>query len=459
MDILVLHSLGVVCRRDRRAFSRPPRNGSNLRTLDPSNLEFVILSFEGPDQPYSQAGGLGVRVTNLTAALAAKGFATHLFFVGDPDLPGYEERSDGKLRLNRWCQWQSRYHPGGIYENENWKVDEYQETIPEHVTNFVVHPAVEAGKYVAVIAEDWHPADALCRLSDSLHFNRLRRKCLLMWNANNDMSFHRINWGRVAYLAQFTAVSRYVKHQIGALGFDAMVIPNGIPDDFLRKPPEGAIRMLRDAVACDLFFFKIGRMDPDKGWVESVDAVAELKARGLNAKLVMKGGRHETHRDYFLGHAAWLGLKFQEVHPSGNSLEEVAAALKDAAPNADILDIQTFIPDDVLPALYAAADGTLANSLYEPFGIVGLEAMAAGGIAFVGSTGEDYAISGQNAIVLDTGYGDEVATMAIALHQDPEWSAGIRTRGRELASLFTWDHSIEIMLRKLQLIAVKQYLD
>ncbi len=36
----------------------------------PENTEFVILSFEGPDQPYSQAGGLGVRVSNLSIALA-----------------------------------------------------------------------------------------------------------------------------------------------------------------------------------------------------------------------------------------------------------------------------------------------------------------------------------------------------------------------------------------------------
>ena len=57
------------------------------RNITPENTEFVILSFEGPDG-YSLAGDLGVRVNYLSATLARMGFTTHLFFVGDPRLPG-----------------------------------------------------------------------------------------------------------------------------------------------------------------------------------------------------------------------------------------------------------------------------------------------------------------------------------------------------------------------------------
>ena len=49
-----------------------------------------------------------------------------------------------------------------------------------------------------------------------------------------------------------------------------------------------------------------------------------------------------------------------------------------------------------------SADAVLANSGHEPFGLVGLEVMAAGGIAFTGSTGEDYVLSFENAIALET---------------------------------------------------------
>jgi len=57
--------------------------------ITPSSAIFVLLSFEGPD-PYSQAGGLGTRMNNLAEALAGLGFETHLFFIGDPELPGEE---------------------------------------------------------------------------------------------------------------------------------------------------------------------------------------------------------------------------------------------------------------------------------------------------------------------------------------------------------------------------------
>ena len=421
----------------------------------PENTEFVLLSFEGPDQPYSQAGGLGVRVTNLCVALARLGFQTHLFFVGDPDLPGFEEREAGLLRLNRWNQWQSRYHRGGVYDNEDWKITEYQDTIPHHVTQFVVRPAVDAGKRVVIIAEEWHTAETLARLSDSLHFLGLRGECILMWNANNDMSLHRVNWGRLAYVCQLTAVSRYVKHQMRFINVNAMVIPNGIPNRMLDPIPREPIDLLRDALGADIFFFKIGRMDPDKGWLQAADAVARLKARGVKARLVMKGGSAEHHRGHFLGHAHWLGLHFAEVHPAGRGLEDLAAALRDQT-DADIIDIKAFIPDELLPPLYAAAHGVLANSIYEPFGLVGLEAMASGGIAYVGSTGEDYALSAQNAVVLDTDEGDEIAVMALELRSNPEWARRLRGRARETAALFTWDQAIGVLLRKLPLMAATQ---
>ena len=140
----------------------------------PENLEIVFLSFEGPDQPYAQAGGLGVRVSNFTRALARAGFVTHLFFVGDPDLPDYEPREDGRLHLRRWSQWVSAHHRAGVYDGEIAKVHDYQDSVPSFVTDHVVRPAVEAGRKVAVIAEDWHTGDALARLSDSLNFVGLR---------------------------------------------------------------------------------------------------------------------------------------------------------------------------------------------------------------------------------------------------------------------------------------------
>lgn len=88
--------------------------------LAPDNAVFCLLSFEGPDR-YSQAGGLGVRVTHLAETLAERGFTTHLIFVGDPAALGREVRVDGRLTLHRWCQWISAHHPAGVYDGEDGK--------------------------------------------------------------------------------------------------------------------------------------------------------------------------------------------------------------------------------------------------------------------------------------------------------------------------------------------------
>ena len=90
---------------------------------------FVLLSFEGPDA-YSRAGGLGTRVSGLASALAEEGYETHLFFIGSPDLPGHDILSDGNLHLHRWCQWISRYYPGGVYEGEEAKLSDWNQSLP-----------------------------------------------------------------------------------------------------------------------------------------------------------------------------------------------------------------------------------------------------------------------------------------------------------------------------------------
>jgi hypothetical protein len=94
--------------------------------LETEQTVFIILSFEGPDV-YSQAGGLGVRVKELSRALAERGYQTHLFFVGDPQLPAHESLLEGRLNLHRWSQWISRFYPMGVYSGEDDKVRRYGE--------------------------------------------------------------------------------------------------------------------------------------------------------------------------------------------------------------------------------------------------------------------------------------------------------------------------------------------
>jgi len=111
--------------------------GPLLRPVLPENTEFVILSFEGPD-PYSNAGGLGVRVTELSRALADAGFRTHLFFIGDPEKPPIEA-GGGRLILRRWGQWISRYYPNGVYQGEKQKLYDFHSSVPGVIADEVGH--------------------------------------------------------------------------------------------------------------------------------------------------------------------------------------------------------------------------------------------------------------------------------------------------------------------------------
>jgi len=80
----------------------------------------------------------------------------------------------------------------------------------------------------------------------------------------------------------------------------------------------------------------------------------------------------------------------------------------------------------------------LANSEKEPFGLVGLEVMASGGVAYVGRTGEDYAVPFSNAVVMQSDDPRELLTTHVTLRRRPEMVAAIRASGRATARRFEW---------------------
>lgn len=421
--------------------------------VSPANTEFVVMSFEGPDQ-YSKAGGLGVRVAELSAALAERGFDTHVMFVGDPNLPAEETVGDGRLHLHRWCQWVSRYYPEGVYQGENEKLYDFNESAPWYVMDKIVRPAAERGRIVAILGEEWHTAEAVSRISDLLYRNGLRKQAVQFWNANNTMSFHRINWGRLTFTNTVTTVSRYMKHIMWGFGCDPLVIPNGIPRRALDPVDESAVASVRATLKGDPLLFKIGRFDPDKRWNMAVETVARLKGMGMRPVLPIRGGI-EPHGAEVIGNARALGLTVKEVRADGRSVADCLQALASAG-QADVLDLRFFLPDDFVRIMYRAADAVLANSGHEPFGLVGLEVMGAGGIAFTGSTGEDYAIPFENSMVLDTADPGEIAGYVAHLQNHPSEKEEIRLGAARTAATFVWDRVLNNLVSKLEYIARNQ---
>ena len=82
--------------------------------------------------------------------------------------------------------------------------------------------------------------------------------------------------------------------------------------------------------------------------------------------------------------------------------------------------------------------------------------MAAKGIAVTGSTGEDYAVSFENAIVTETDDPDEIVGYLLHLRRHAEEQERIRAAGHYTAEQFLWDQVIENLVSKLEFLARKQ---
>ncbi|MBN1320178.1 MAG: glycosyltransferase [Thermoleophilia bacterium] len=420
--------------------------------LTPDTLDFVLLSFEGPDQ-YAMAGGLGVRMKELALELARQGFRTHLVFVGDPHLPAQESPAEN-LTFHRWSQWLSAHYPAGVYHGEEAKLVDWNEQLPGFVASDLVAPTAADGRLTAILAEEWHTAYCTCQVSDRLWTEGLRDKAIILWNANNVMGFDRVDWRRLDFCSQITTVSRYMKHVMWDRSVNPLVIPNGIPSERIRSAEPRLVDELRGAFPGRELVFKIGRFSPDKRWHMALSAIADEKQRGQDIATVIRGGV-EPHGLEVLAEARARGLSVSDVHlPKDPS--EALHALKNARP-ADVYNIASFMSDELISLLYSGADAVLANSGHEPFGLVGLEVMAAGGVAFVGSTGEDYAVPYLNSVVLDT---DDPAEISIALHflrTHPEVVERLRADAQETARSFTWENVIvDTLLGKLEYVALRQ---
>jgi len=414
------------------------------------NTVFALLSWEGPDS-YSQAGGLGVRVTELTGALANAGFTTHLFFIGDPSREGEERQEEGKLILHRWCQWLSRQYPDGVYHGEEAKLRDFNTSIPHYLANSIVGPAAAEGKMVVVMGEEWQTTEALCNLSDLLHYLGLRNQVLTLWNANNLFSFERVNWGRLCYTTTITTVSRYMKHIMWRLGINPWAIPNGIPEWLLEPVDRSEAKALREAIGHDLVLIKVARWHVDKRWEMAMDAIVTLKAMGKDVIFLVRGGI-EPYGGEVLGRAYDSGLRVKDIWNDEDSVEGYCRVLKEAG-EADVLNFKCPVSQNMLKILYYLSDGVLANSGHEPFGLVGLETMAVGGVAYTGCTGEDYAIPLGNAIVLESEDPAEIVAYVNLLEAQPRLAREIREGGRATAKDYTWDKVIDNLLTKLEFLA------
>jgi len=400
-----------------------------------------MLAFEGPDA-YSRAGGIATRVIGLADALAERGLDTHLWFVGDPRLPGVEQR--GRLTLHRWCQWISSYAPLGVYQDEEGKERDFASSLPPYLMKEYLAPHLAGGGQAVVLAEEWHTAHAAIHLDWLLRDAGLRDSASLVWTANNLFGFERIDWPRLARASEIATVSRYMRGCMQALGVDPIVTPNGLSPEALTPPDGAAVEVLRRSVAGRTLLAKMARWDPDKGWLASVEIVACLKQRGVRPLLVARGGS-EAYGSIVLARARARGLSVSRQRISKEGVGGLLGAVARGC-ESDIVLLESQVDREPRGVLFRAADVVLANSRHEPFGLVGLETMAVGGIACTGATGEEYASAGENALVIAREDPGDFLAQFDALFARSDRVEAMRRAGLRTARKYSWRRVIDAHL-------------
>jgi glycosyltransferase involved in cell wall biosynthesis len=105
------------------------------------------------------------------------------------------------------------------------------------------------------------------------------------------------------------------------------------------------------------------------------------------------------------------------------------------------------LSDYDLKALYVDSDIVIIPSLYEPFGIVALEAMACGKPVIASKVGglAEIIKHGVNGYLVEPANSRALAEAILTLLKNPSLSESIREEGRKTVMKYSWDHIVEML--------------
>ena len=192
------------------------------------------------------------------------------------------------------------------------------------------------------------------------------------------------------------------------------IIPNGIrPAAFQVSAPDPAVRRKFAAPEEKILFF-IGRLVREKGVQHLLEALPLIRDRFPRVRAVIAGqGPHAGELHHLALH---LGID-RHVTFAG------------------------YIDEETRNQLYAHADVAVFPSLYEPFGLVALEAMATGTPVVVADTGgfAETVAHGVTGLRVAAGSADALAGEICALLGDPELARRLARRAlQEVEEKYSW---------------------
>jgi glycogen synthase len=318
-----------------------------------------MLSWEYP--PLIE-GGLARHVRKLSENLANLGVEVHVLTRGREESPS-EEVVEG-VNLHRVRE---PLRPAELTEFITWV---------EHMNTDMLAAGVELGDrfdFDLVHGHDWLVSVAGDHLA-----KRLRAPLVMTIHATEfgrhqgwvdkqpQSHIHGIEHWMANRADQVIACSSYMRDHVSDIyGIEedrVAVIPNGIDPADLQPFDDAAMRELRSRFAepSEKLVLLVGRLVYEKGFQIALEAMPSVIKQLDGVRFLVAGsGTHEQE-------------------------------LRQQAEDLGLLEHGTFlgwIGDDVLHTLYRIADLTVVPSIYEPFGLVALEAMASGCPCLVADTG------------------------------------------------------------------------
>lgn len=307
----------------------------------------VMLSWEYPP---CQVGGLSRHVHALARALVRQGSNVHVLTRHAPGLP--EQATEEGVMVSRvrpyfheppdFCLWASHLN-FALLEAGVRLLDGLSGPVVLHAHDWLVAHAARGLKSLFQLP-----------LVVTIHATEHGRN-----RGIHDRSQQYINdveWWLTYEAWQVILCSQAMRQEVRQLfhlGDDKLaVIPNGVdlPSDRADRRVAPALLRERFAAPGERLLFHIGRLVPEKGAAVLLEAMP-LLLRRHPVRLVIAG-----------------------TGPFQAELERRAAALG----VADRVHFTGWVADETAAALYHHADVAVVPSLYEPFGIVALEAMALG---------------------------------------------------------------------------------
>lgn len=372
----------------------------------------LMLSWEYP--PLIE-GGLARHVRKLSEGLVQAGVEVHVLTRGGEESPP-EER------------------PGGVYVHrirEPKRPTDLGEFVAwvERMNSDMLAVGVALGdvyEFDVVHGHDWLVANAAAhlakrfqaRLVTTIHATEHGRH--QGWVDKHPQSYiHGVETWISNRSDRVIACSAYMKEQLadifGAAEDRITVIPNGIDADDLPGSSESELAELRSRFAepDQRLILLIGRLVYEKGFQLALEAMPKVIDQVPGTRFLVAGSG--THEGELRRQAEGMGL----------------------------MEHGTFlgwIGDDVLHQLYRIADLTVVPSIYEPFGLVALEAMASECPCIAADTGGLREIVPHEGAGLRFPAGDPegLADVAIRVLTDDELHARLVADGLLHTRLYDW---------------------